>query len=168
MEKGLAPQPQPLILDQGPDDNDEANARVLPARPQSACHSRPFLLSELRTRINGLLKKEGLNWHEGITVRHLLSALSEDIGFDRVRMKIQRPLKAMKVATHYGCHALRPGDVTQFDNPLAPTLFEKIVAVTGAEAVEWPLRLDCCGHPLQTLGLTSDWQQIHLSGRLKK
>ncbi len=104
--------------------------------------------TDLRDRINALLAKEGLRWQAEIGVRHLLTAITEDIGLDQVRLKVQHPLAQLKVAAHYGCHALRPGDVTQFDNPLAPTIFENIVAATGAEAVEWPLRLDCCGHPL--------------------
>jgi len=53
------------------------------------------------------------------------------------------------VACHYGCHALRPGNVTGFDDPLAPTLFERIIEALGGTAVEWDLRLECCGHPLR-------------------
>jgi len=102
----------------------------------------------LRHQINTMLGNEGLNWREDVVVRHLLTALDEDIGRDRLAARVRRPLMGLKVAAHYGCHALRPGDVTQFDNPLAPTIFERVVAVTGAQPVEWPLRLDCCGQPL--------------------
>ena len=56
--------------------------------------------------------------------------------------------RASRVAAQYGCHALRPGNVTRFDNPLAPTIFESLIRVTGATPVDWPRRLDCCGDPL--------------------
>lgn len=102
----------------------------------------------LRDRINRLLQQEGLAWSDDVTVRHLLNALTEDVGLEHIAAKVKTPLKGLKAAAHYGCHALRPGDVTQFDNPLAPTIFERVVAVTGATCVEWPLRLECCGHPL--------------------
>jgi heterodisulfide reductase subunit B len=102
----------------------------------------------LRHQINTLLGNEGLYWREDVVVRHLLTALDEDVGRERLAARVRRPLMGLKVAAHYGCHALRPGDVTQFDNPLAPTVFERVVAVTGAQSVEWPLRLDCCGQPL--------------------
>jgi heterodisulfide reductase subunit B len=102
----------------------------------------------LRHQINTLLGNEGLYWREDVVVRHLLTALDEDVGGERLAARVRRPLLGLKVAAHYGCHALRPGDVTQFDNPLAPTVFERVVAVTGAQSVEWPLRLDCCGQPL--------------------
>ncbi len=102
----------------------------------------------LRRRVGQLLKNEDLQWSPDVTVHHLLTALNGDVGPDRIRKQVTNPLKGVRVAAHYGCHALRPGDVTQFDNPLAPVIFEKMIAATGASAVQWPLRLDCCGHPL--------------------
>jgi heterodisulfide reductase subunit B len=54
----------------------------------------------------------------------------------------------LRVAAQYGCHALRPSDVTGIDNPMAPTLFETLIRATGATPVDWPRRLDCCGDPL--------------------
>ena len=101
----------------------------------------------LRDRVNGLLMEEGLQWVQGVQVRHLLSVLAEDVGLVRIRAAVKQDLKGLAVAVHYGCHALRPGDVNQFDNPLAPTIFENLVAAVGARPVTWSLRLDCCGHP---------------------
>lgn len=103
---------------------------------------------KLRDRVNGLLKTDGLQWSEGVIVHHLLTALSQDVTLKRLKAHITHPLNGIRLAAHYGCHALRPGDVTRFDNPLAPTLFEKVLETTGAEAVQWPLRLECCGQPL--------------------
>lgn len=104
--------------------------------------------AELRERVNGLLQEDGLQWSKDVVVRHLLTALTEDLGLVHVQARVKHPLHGYRAAAHYGCHALRPGDVTQFDNPLAPTIFESVVAATGATVVEWPLRLDCCGYPL--------------------
>lgn len=103
--------------------------------------------ADLRDYVNRELATEGLRWHPDIAVRHLLSVLAEDIGLDRVRERVVRPLNALPVAAHYGCHALRPGHVVQLDNPLAPTIFEALLSATGAAPLDWPLRLDCCGHP---------------------
>jgi heterodisulfide reductase subunit B len=105
--------------------------------------------AELRDFVGRELAAEGLCWRPGVPVRHLLSVLAEDIGIDRIRGRVTRPLPGLPAAAHYGCHALRPGHVMQLDNPLAPTLFENIIAATGAEPVDWPLRLDCCGHPVR-------------------
>lgn len=104
----------------------------------------------LRERVAGWLAAEGLHLPplNELRVVHLLTALDQDLGVARLREAVTRPLTGVTVAAHYGCHALRPGYVTQFDNPLAPTIFERLLQVTGAEPVDWPLRLECCGNPL--------------------
>jgi len=104
--------------------------------------------AELRRFVNAQLDTEGLHWHEHIPVRHLLSVLAEDIGIDAIRTRVVHPLEGVSVAAHYGCHALRPGHVVQLDNPLAPTIFENLITAIGATPVDWPLRLECCGHPV--------------------
>ncbi len=103
---------------------------------------------KLRRRVNGLLAREDLAWQEDIQIRHLLTVLDDTVGRQRLTEHVIRPLTGLRVAASYGCHALRPGNITHFDNPLSPTIFERLVTVTGADAVEWPLRLECCGHPL--------------------
>ena len=102
----------------------------------------------LRNEINTTLKKEGLEYNKGVEIRHLLSVLYHDVGIDTIKEKIIRPFKGLKIATHYGCHALRPSEITQFDDPVNPTLFDKLVESTGAESIYWEKRLDCCGAPL--------------------
>jgi len=102
----------------------------------------------LRRFVNDQLDAEGLRWHPHIAVRHLLSVLAEDIGTDSIRARVIHPLKGVSVAAHYGCHALRPGHVVQLDNPLAPTIFENLISAIGATPMDWPLRLECCGHPV--------------------
>jgi len=102
---------------------------------------------ELKDRINDLLRPEGLQWEGRIEVRHLLTVLHRDIGLDTLRAAVVHPLEGLKVAIHNGCHALRPGNVTRYDNPLTPAIFNELVDVTGAESVFWSMSDDCCGNP---------------------
>ena len=112
-------------------------------------HAAHFLRSHpIATVINRQLRAEGLCWTGKIEVKHLLPLLARDLGYEAVARCVTTPHKGLRVAAHYGCHALRPSDVMQFDNPLAPTIFERLVELTGASAVDWPRRLDCCGQPL--------------------
>jgi len=104
--------------------------------------------SSLRNEINAILKKEGLEYTKGVEIKHLLSVLYHDIDRDTLTKKITRPFENLKIATHYGCHALRPSEITQFDDPVNPTLFDDLVTLTGAESIDWEKRLDCCGAPL--------------------
>ena len=105
--------------------------------------------TSLLKEINNTLKKEeGLEFKGGIEISHLLSVLYHDVGLDNIKQKITRPYRNLKIATHYGCHALRPSEVVKFDDPVNPTLFDNLVESTGAESIDWEKRLDCCGAPL--------------------
>ncbi len=102
----------------------------------------------IRDEVNRLLAKEGLQYTGTSEVKHFLSILYHDIGVNVLKEKTTRPFKGIKIATHYGCHALRPSDVTGFDDPVAPVLFDELVSATGAQSIDWPLKLECCGAPL--------------------
>lgn len=102
----------------------------------------------LNREINGLLSEEGLRFEGRTQAKHLLSVLFHDIGLENLKEKIARPYENLQIAVHYGCHALRPSTVVQFDDPVSPTLFDRLVEITGAECVAWPAKLDCCGGPL--------------------
>jgi heterodisulfide reductase subunit B len=110
-----------------------------------------YLLKEnhsLRKEVNAVLEKEGLTYKGEIEVKHLLSVLHKDLGIEAIKGKMSTTYKGLRIATHYGCHVLRPSQVVGFDNPVAPTLFDQLVEATGAESIEWPMKLECCGAPL--------------------
>ena len=94
---------------------------------------------------------EGKDWLEFdsiINIRPSQNNMSRCVDNPQVKEKITKTYTDLKIATHYGCHALRPSDVTGFDDPVNPELFDKLVSVTGAESIHWQYRLDCCGAPL--------------------
>jgi heterodisulfide reductase subunit B len=117
--------------------------------------------AELRSRVAQLLAAEGLAWSGNTEVLHLLSVLARKLGLDTLAAAIRAPRTDLRVAAQYGCHALRPGNVTGFDNPMEPTIFETLIRVTGATPVDWPRRLDCCGDPLHEANAS-------LSGRITR
>jgi heterodisulfide reductase subunit B len=102
----------------------------------------------LKKEINALLQREGMSYEGGVEIKHLLSVLHHDVGIETIKKKVSKPFQGLKIATHYGCHALRPSEITQFDDPVNPTLFDDLVEATGAESIDWQARLDCCGAPL--------------------
>lgn len=108
----------------------------------------------LRKEINDTLKKEGLKYDGAVDVTHLLQVIHDSVGIEAINKKITKSFKNLKVATHYGCHALRPSSVVQFDDPVAPALFDELVEVTGADSIYWPRKLECCGAPV--FGMNDD------------
>jgi heterodisulfide reductase subunit B len=110
-----------------------------------------FLLKEnasLRKEVNAILEREGLRYEGEVEVKHLLNVLHQGVGVEAIKKKIAKTFKGLKIAAHYGCHALRPSQVVGFDNPVGPSIFDQLVEATGAESISWPLKLECCGAPL--------------------
>ena len=78
-----------------------------------------------------------------VAARNVVEVLREQAG--TLRERAVRPLTGLKVACYYGCLLVRPSEVCTFDDPEAPVSMEEVVAATGATAVAWNRRLDCCG-----------------------
>ena len=103
---------------------------------------------DLKADINRILAKEDLEYQNKIQVKHLLSVLYHDVGLDQLKENISITYSGLQIAVSYGCHALRPSTVTEFDDPVSPKIFDELVEATGAFSVEWTRKLDCCGAPL--------------------
>jgi heterodisulfide reductase subunit B len=105
---------------------------------------------ELKERVNLRLKKIGREYKGTIEVRHAVTVLRDDYGFDRVAETVTRPLEGLKVAIHYGCHLLKPSRVMRVDDPNHPTILENLVKATGAEPIHHEKTLLCCGRACMT------------------
>jgi len=110
--------------------------------------------ADLNKKIQKILSKEDLVYQGNLQIKHLLDVLYNDVGIETIKNNITKSFENISIAASYGCHALRPGSVTQFDNPVAPTIFDHLVEVTGAHSVAWARNTDCCGAPL--LGINDD------------
>ncbi len=105
----------------------------------------------LLEEINTILAKEGLEYQANVRIMHLLTVLHKKVGLKTLKKNITRSYDDLRIATHYGCHALRPSNIVEFDDPVAPTLFDDLVKITGAQSVDWPNKLECCGGPLNKI-----------------
>jgi heterodisulfide reductase subunit B len=103
---------------------------------------------DLKKDMNDILSKENLRYEGHVRIRHLLTVLHGDVGLEALKPLILKTYNGLQIAVSYGCHALRPSRITGFDDPVAPTLFDELVEITGAYSVDWSRKLDCCGAPL--------------------
>ncbi|MBW1936287.1 MAG: CoB--CoM heterodisulfide reductase iron-sulfur subunit B family protein [Deltaproteobacteria bacterium] len=101
-----------------------------------------------RRQTNLVLEKENLHYDGNIEVRHILDILYNDVGLDVLKEKMVRTFKNLKIATHYGCHLLRPRKIAQFDKADSPHIFDELVGITGANSITWKEKLECCGSPV--------------------
>ncbi len=100
-----------------------------------------------KEKVNMALSKVGKKYEGTIdNIKHIAQILFEEIGVDKIKESVKKPLAGLKVALHYGCHLLRPSEVQMFDDPFNPTKVDEIVKATGAEVVNYSEKLLCCGH----------------------
>ncbi|MFQ6063952.1 MAG: CoB--CoM heterodisulfide reductase iron-sulfur subunit B family protein [Candidatus Bathyarchaeia archaeon] len=103
---------------------------------------------KLRERVNGYLKETGMEFRGTTTVKHLIHVLAEDVGFEKIKETVKKPLNPLKVAVHTGCHVMRPVKYVGSDDPENPTLLKKLVRLTGAEYLDYMDENECCGNPI--------------------
>lgn len=100
----------------------------------------------IREKVNGYLKEVGMEFKGTIEVKHLVQVLNEDVGFDKIKDTIQKPLTPLKVAEHGGCHLLRPMKIMGWDNPEDPKILKNLIELTGAKCLDYKDEPECCGY----------------------
>lgn len=123
---------------------------------------------ELREKVNKSLKAIGREFRGTINVRHVVTLLRDDIGMEKLKHSIERPLKDVKVAIHYGCHLLKPSEIMRVDDPVIPKILQEIIEITGATPINHKEYLLCCGKACQDhelmLNMSADvFESIHAS-----
>ena len=98
----------------------------------------------IRTRANNYLKLDAPYAGETDVV-HYLEMLRDEVGFDRIKAAVKKPLKGVKIAAYYGCLLLRPSGVMAFDDPENPQIIEDFIRAIGATPVIYSQRNECCG-----------------------
>jgi len=81
------------------------------------------------------------------TTEHFIWILIREIGVEKIREKVKRPLRGLKVGAYYGCQYLRPREYLGFEDPYRPSSLENLIKALGAEPVSFPEAYSCCGFP---------------------
>jgi heterodisulfide reductase subunit B len=101
----------------------------------------------LRDEINSNLKEANLEFKGTVNPKHLMQVLIEDIGLEKIKRSVIKPLSNVKVAGHNGCHILRPKDMVGFEDPENPTGLKNLIEATGASCLDYMDETECCGAP---------------------
>ncbi len=115
-----------------------------------------------KAKVNSELSKIGKEFKGSIDVKHFVDILKDEIGTDRIRGAITKPLSGLKVACHPGCHYMRPAEWMESDDPLRPKNLQELVAASGATVVDYEELALCCGS-----AVTSAYEE-HGMANLKK
>ncbi len=118
-----------------------------------------FMLNEdpdLKKEVNKRLKKIGKEYKGKVKVRHIVTLLRDEIGVEKIKESVKKPLDHITVALHYGCHLLKPSSFMNVDDPDDPHVMDILIKAIGAKTIrhkEWYL---CCGKACQSPDLQED------------
>jgi succinate dehydrogenase / fumarate reductase cytochrome b subunit len=99
----------------------------------------------LAEEINGRLAGEGLRYSGHTRISHFLWVLYEDIGTERLRAMVKRPLTGLSVAAFYGCHITRPPARYGFVDSRNNAALETLAEILGCRPIDYSGRTECCG-----------------------
>ena len=100
----------------------------------------------LREKVNEKLEKIGRTYKGNVRVKHFARVLYEDIGPEKIKSQVKNSLEGLKLASHYGCHYLKPSDVyDKFEDPEFPRSLDELISALGAETAEYEEKMQCCG-----------------------
>jgi len=101
---------------------------------------------KMRDEVNGVLRQVDLEFKGTVEVKHMVQALKEDVGYEKIKNTVQRPLTSLRVAEHAGCHLLRPVKLMGWDDPEEPQVLKDLIELTGAKCLGYLDEAECCGY----------------------
>jgi succinate dehydrogenase / fumarate reductase cytochrome b subunit len=115
------------------------------AQANKRFREKPDYLAE----INKTLLEGGLEYKGTTEVKHFLWVLQEDLGLDKLKSMVVRPLKGVQVAPFYGCYIVRPSEALGYEeHPERAHALEDVIDALGGEVVEYGGMKKCCGYPI--------------------
>ena len=121
--------------------------------PCSACYKNSFFTNkylkedpDLADHINYALEEDDLVFSGKLSVHHLMEVYVKEVGLEAVKSAVTHPLNGLRVAPYYGCQIMRPKK--DGEDVEEPQFFEELMSAIGAEPVDYPSKLRCCGGSL--------------------
>lgn len=103
-------------------------------------HENPERLKEVQKVFKGM----GIKYEAKVETKHLIELINE-LGAERIKEMITRPLDGIRVGVHYGCHLLRPSSNRPWEQTQRHTFLDELVEATGAESIKYKDKFLCCG-----------------------
>ena len=133
---------------------------------QNECQQRLDANAEYRDLVNATLEPEGLHYEKGITNKHFLWLMVEEIGLDAIKAKVKRPLTDLRVGPFYGCYIVRPTDrVGITTSSPRDTYLAQLIETLGGTVVDYAGSHKCCGFPIITMNKTASLKQAGAPSR---
>ncbi|MFW9846227.1 MAG: CoB--CoM heterodisulfide reductase subunit B [Candidatus Thorarchaeota archaeon] len=106
----------------------------------SELEEHPERLKEVQKVFDGL----DIDFRAEVKAKHVIEVIHE-IGADRIKELVKRPLTGIKVAVHYGCHLLKPSKNKPWKKKQNHTFLDDLVEALGAKSIKYKDKSLCCG-----------------------
>jgi succinate dehydrogenase / fumarate reductase cytochrome b subunit len=129
---------------------------------QSECQERLDADAAYREHVNGHLEPESLSYEKdgGWWNKNFLWLLVEEIGLEKVRDRVVRPLTGLRVGPFYGCYIVRPTSRLGFEfYPERDRYLDMLIEALGATPVAYAGSHKCCGFPVITMNRQTSLRQ---------
>lgn len=103
---------------------------------------------ETRDKVNEILADVNLEFKGKTDVKIFTDVLYEDVGLEKVKNAIKRPLNGLRVAVQPGCHLTKPKRL-HFGQQMGALALDELVEATGATSIPYERKEACCGGPLR-------------------
>ncbi len=99
-----------------------------------------------RAHANDLIAKTGRSYQGKVTPRHISDVLFREVGVDKIREAVKKPLEGMHGVIQYPCHTLYPSEIVGFEqSSVRPHGLADLVEALGATVDHFSLEHTCCG-----------------------
>jgi heterodisulfide reductase subunit B len=103
-------------------------------------HENPDRLKEVQKVFKGM----GLKYKAEVDAKHVIEVI-KDMGPDKIKKFVTKPLEGIRIGVHYGCHLLKPSKQRPWEQTQRHTFLDELVEATGAESVKYKDKFLCCG-----------------------
>ena len=154
---------------------DNGNSHFVTACP--ACYLNSHYFNEcidkdknFKKEINAILRVANRSYDGSLHVRHICEVLVNDVGLDKVRENVVKPLRGLKVAGYIGCQTLRPFAGTErggkYDVYEEPKFLDNFIEASGATPLkDFKYKTSCCGGAVSAV---SPEKTLHLMENILK
>ncbi len=100
---------------------------------------------DMRKKLEGIV---GFKYRGDLEIKLMHDVVLDQVGLDRLKSHVKKPLSGLKVVSYYGCALVRDPKVVQMGDFENPMFLDDIVTALGGEALDWSYKTDCCGADL--------------------
>jgi heterodisulfide reductase subunit B len=146
----------------------QSNGSHTVVSPCSACYlnlsKADYYMRErplLGERVNEALAAGGLRYDPGtLEIRHLLDVVLNEVGVEKIRELVVRPLHGLRVAPYMGCMLPRPDYAKRWSDHEQPNELDRLLKALGADVIDFHLRTECCGGHMTQIGPDTAYELI--------